>query len=394
MALRLLSLQSTGISTHSHLVPRFFPPSARLSAKSSTSASLNLQSAPMSLKPDFGKDGALFPPLPEIKSTAIRLQVFTHRSYFARPTHVFEDHPDDLSPDNEKYPKISTLTLPPTYLRIPRLEHLGDTVLGMTITQLLMELYPGLRVGPSTKIRAMIVGNATLAEISLKYKLPDRLRLHPAQAITLRASTNIQADVFESFIGGLYLDQGLDVVRDWARKLFPPYAVAAYELTRQQHGLPPMPPSFGNGYPSSTFSCPPMAMARTSSSTGSLPSPVGGTQGTISGAYLLPEPGEIIYTTPTTGHLALFNQHLQKANRQIEWIYSDGSEAAFAANGGYADVGLPEGSVIRGTNTTPVWYVKVVVDGVYFGRGRGNTKKAARNEAAKEGLAKLGIMVW
>ncbi|KAJ3485269.1 hypothetical protein NLJ89_g11915 [Agrocybe chaxingu] len=131
------------------------------------------------LKPDFGKDDALFPPLPEIRSQAIKLQVYTHRSYYARPNHIFEDTPDDLSPDNEKF------------------EHLGDTVLGLTITNLLMDMFPGLRVGPSTKIRAMIVGNPTLAEISLKYKLPDHLRLHPAQSITLRASTNIQADVFE-----------------------------------------------------------------------------------------------------------------------------------------------------------------------------------------------------
>lgn len=196
----------------------------------------------------------------------------------------------------------------------------------------------------------------------------------------------------QSFVGGLYLDQGMDVVRAWAEKLFPPYAVAAYELTRKQHGLPPLPPSFVNGCGSPTFSHAPMSMSRASS--GTLSSPGGSIQGTISGAHLLPEPGEIIYTTPTTGHLALFNQHLQKANRQIEWIYSDGSEAAFAANGGYADVGLPGDFVIRGTITTPVWYVKVMVDGEYYGRGRGNTKKAARNEAAKEGLEKLGIIVW
>jgi ribonuclease-3 len=41
--------------------------------------------------------------LPELLRLAdnVWLQVFTHRSYFARPTHIFEDPPDDLSPDNE-----------------------------------------------------------------------------------------------------------------------------------------------------------------------------------------------------------------------------------------------------------------------------------------------------
>jgi ribonuclease-3 len=34
-----------------------------------------------------------------------------------------------------------------------------------------------------------------------------------------------------------------------------------------------------------------------------------------------------------------------------------------------------------------------MVDGNCIGRGRGNTKKAAKNEAAKEGLTKLGVDV-
>ena len=53
-------------------------------------------------RPDFGEGDSLFPPLPEIKSSAISLQVFTHRSFYARPGHVFEDPPDDPSPDNER----------------------------------------------------------------------------------------------------------------------------------------------------------------------------------------------------------------------------------------------------------------------------------------------------
>jgi len=54
---------------------------------------------------------------------------------------------------------------------------------------------------------------------------------------------------------------------------------------------------------------------------------------------------------------------------------------------------LPAEVMIKGTKATPVWYVKVLVDGEFYGRGRGSTKKAARNEAAKEGLIKLGIKV-
>lgn len=31
-----------------------------------------------------------------------------------------------------------------------RFEHLGDTVLGFVVTALMLEMYPGLRVGPAT----------------------------------------------------------------------------------------------------------------------------------------------------------------------------------------------------------------------------------------------------
>lgn len=48
----------------------------------------------------FGPNSDL-PPLPPIRDPVIRMQVFTHRSFAARPTHVFEDSPSDPSPDNE-----------------------------------------------------------------------------------------------------------------------------------------------------------------------------------------------------------------------------------------------------------------------------------------------------
>jgi ribonuclease-3 len=89
----------------------------------------------------------------------------------------------------------------------------------------------------------------------------------------------------------------------------------------------------------------------------------------------------------TTGHLALFNQHLQKSNRSVEWKYSD------PLKDGDSDQNVsPE--MTKGMKTTPVWCVKVLVDGEVYGNGRGSNKKAARNEAAKVGLEKMGIHVW
>jgi ribonuclease III len=157
---------------------------------------------------------------------------------------------------------------------------------------------------------------------------------------------DIDQPASKSYIGGLYMDQGLEVVKAWLDPLFQPYAHAGYCIIRAQHGLPPLPPtSYRSSIPE-----PPLSPLSLSILTSALPAP----------------------PTTTVGHLALFNQQLQK--KKVEWIYSDAEHL--------------------GSKTTPVWLVKVLVDGEYFGTGLGNTKKAARNEAAKEGLGKLGIDVW
>ncbi|KAJ3490725.1 hypothetical protein NLI96_g1207 [Meripilus lineatus] len=266
------------------------------------------------LKPEIKPED--LPTLPDISDPEIKRQVFTHRSYHARPTHVFEDPLEDPSPDNEMCVPLYLVTYARIDKPLPenRLEHLGDSVLSLIVTGLLAEVYPTLRVGPATKIRALIVGNQTLATISVMYQLHDRLITHPAQAITLRASTNIQ--------GGLYKDKGLAVVMDWLQALFRPFITEAYRHVRVQHELPPDPPAVS---PTAT---PPLPAADTRIFPWSSPPP-----------------------------LAL-------------------SQAAG-----------------EGSRTTPIWVVRAMVQGECLGRGRGSTKKAAKNEAAKEGLKNMSIDV-
>ncbi|KAF8507391.1 ribonuclease III, partial [Gautieria morchelliformis] len=271
------------------------------------------------------------PPIPSISSDDIMLQVYTHRSVFARPTHVFEDAPGDPAPDNET------------------LEHLGDSVLGLCATALIREMYPCLRVGPATKIRALVVGNPTLAAISTHYRLPDSLRLHPAQAITLRASTNIQADVFESYVAGVYVTQGLEVVQRWLSVLFRPYVILAYRIIRAEYGFAPetiSPIAEGDDIsptpPLVQYQMPPTS-------------------------YCLPPTGM------TTGHLSLFNQYLQQKGKFVEWDWTE--------------------SDVTNGKATPVWAVSALIDQRCVGKGRATTKKAAKNEAATQALQSLGVYV-
>jgi len=275
------------------------------------------------LKPDFGPGG--LPHLPKINSQEIETRIFTHRSFAARPTHVFEDSPEDPSPDNEQ------------------LEHVGDQVLGLIVTDLLQREYPHLRVGPSTKMRALVVGNSTLATIAVEYKLPERLRLHRAQLVTLKASPHVQADVFESYVGGLYKDQGLGAVKIWLERLFTPYVCEAYRIVREQHGLLPI--GSGNELQAAIAAHSP-------------PTPP-------------PETRRPLANAATLGHLGLFNQRLQQQNKSIEWVFDD--------------------TITESTKATPFWAAKAVVDGDCWGTGRGNTKKTAKNEAAKQGLKRMGF---
>ncbi|KAG6378964.1 hypothetical protein JVT61DRAFT_13251 [Boletus reticuloceps] len=221
------------------------------------------------------------------------------------------------------------------------------------------DTYPNLRVGPSTKIRALIVGNTTLASISRRYELPARLRSHPAQAISLRASAGIQADVFESYVGGLYLDQGPTTAEKWLRSLFKPFATEAYIRVRTQHGLPPLPAPVS----------PPLTPS-TSASSDSMPAskePKKSTGTTSTPAHRTPEHHPPASGTPTTtGHLALFNQQLQKTKREVEWVYDD--------------------CVAESTTTTPIWAVRVEVDGEVFGHGKGRTRNRRGTKPPRKAL--------
>ncbi|KAI3616528.1 double-strand-specific pac1 ribonuclease [Moniliophthora roreri] len=305
--------------------------------------------------------GHELPALPKINSKDIERQIFTHRSVYARPTHIFEDLPNDPSPDNEKF------------------EHLGDSVLSLVVTDLLFEMYPGLR-----KIRAMIVTNQTLATISQRYRLPHRLLVHPAQALALRESIHVQADVFEAFVGGLYTDQNLQVVRSWLDALFRPYVETAYDVVRTQYGLGPL-----------TISTAP-SQSELSSSTSepsASPSPSPPSSPHTDSESNDPTPVPVTATMNTqgvAGHLALFNQHVAKMNKQVEWVPLPVKYEQYPVKA-IPSTSVNSSEVWKLTKSTPTWRIKVVIDGETYGEGKGMTKKAAKNEAAKKGLDKLGI---
>jgi ribonuclease-3 len=104
-----------------------------------------------------------------------------------------------------------------------RLEFLGDAVLELTVSEYLFEIYPGSSEGELTKLRASIVCEPSLVSFAEQLKFGSYVLLGKGEELTGgRTRPALLADVFESFVGALYLDQGLEVVNVFLRKhIFP-----------------------------------------------------------------------------------------------------------------------------------------------------------------------------
>ena len=97
-----------------------------------------------------------------------------------------------------------------------RLEFLGDRVLGLTIATELYNRFPGASEGELAARFSMLVSGETCANVARRIALPEWVKLGMQAVETgVRSSDNIAADVMESLIGALYLDQGLDIARSF-----------------------------------------------------------------------------------------------------------------------------------------------------------------------------------
>lgn len=104
-----------------------------------------------------------------------------------------------------------------------RLEFLGDSVLGLTISDYLYRTYPELPEGVLTKLRAGVVSEVSLAQIARALDLGKFIRLGKGEENTGGSDrTSILADAMESVIGAMYLDDGLDTAKAFVLRLLIP----------------------------------------------------------------------------------------------------------------------------------------------------------------------------
>jgi ribonuclease-3 len=105
-----------------------------------------------------------------------------------------------------------------------RLEFLGDAVLELAVSEHLFSLYPVATEGDLTKLRANIVCEPTLAKLSEQLGFGELAVLGRGEERSGgRRRPALLADLFESFVGALYLDGGFAAVRHFLQiHLFSP----------------------------------------------------------------------------------------------------------------------------------------------------------------------------
>jgi ribonuclease-3 len=101
-----------------------------------------------------------------------------------------------------------------------RLEFLGDAVLGLCASEILMGAYPGSDEGELSRMRAALVRAESLAAFARRVGLGEALRLgRGASAAGDRKQTNVLADAVEALVAAAYLDGGLDRARELVEKV-------------------------------------------------------------------------------------------------------------------------------------------------------------------------------
>lgn len=135
--------------------------------------------------------------IPQFINKKLFEQAFTHRSYL--------NEAKEKTDSNE------------------RLEFLGDSILSYVVSQELYKRYPEFNEGVLTNIRSLLVNTKILAATAKELGFGQYLLLSKGEEEAKgRENQSLLADSFESFVGALFLDQGIAVASDFiAVTLFP-----------------------------------------------------------------------------------------------------------------------------------------------------------------------------
>ncbi len=101
-----------------------------------------------------------------------------------------------------------------------RLEFLGDSVLGLIVTEELYKRYPDLDESRLSPLRSGVVNMRALADIARGLQLGQYIRLGKGEEVTNgRDKNSLLADALEALIGAIYMQFGFAQCTEIVRKL-------------------------------------------------------------------------------------------------------------------------------------------------------------------------------
>lgn len=105
-------------------------------------------------------------------------------------------------------------------LNYERLEFLGDAVLGAITAELLYKFFPDKDEGFLTQVRSRMVSRESLNNLAIEIGLDKGVVAHS----DISKNKHVYGDVFEAFMGAMFLDQGFAVTKRFIEKfIFPNY---------------------------------------------------------------------------------------------------------------------------------------------------------------------------
>lgn len=146
----------------------------------------------------------------KVNDTSLYVNAFMHKSFLM----------NDGSSDDDCDCVIDFGDLPPDRSN-ERLEYLGDSVLGMITTEYIFDKFPNRQEGFMTDMRKKLVRDTQLAHLGYSLGFDKWFLIsNRIERTGGRKNDKLIEDVFESFIGALYKDQGFQITRDFVRGCF------------------------------------------------------------------------------------------------------------------------------------------------------------------------------
>lgn len=112
-----------------------------------------------------------------------------------------------------------------------RLEFLGDSVLGIVVTDAIYHDYPDAPEGQLARLRAAVVNSRSLADIARELGLGAHIKLGRGEETSAgHDKASILADTLEALIGAVFVSAGYDTARAFVRRLTLNHIAVAAEL--------------------------------------------------------------------------------------------------------------------------------------------------------------------